>query len=82
MNNIANKRLSNRVLWSLEDISALALNAYTAIDWCVERAKIKFADPAMLLRLAEIKGHIVEIRLLSAAARNGEYAGKGQRHGN
>lgn len=78
MSKIVNKRLSNKVIWALGDITALGLDASRGLDWCIARAKLKCADPALLLRLAEIKGHIVEIRLLSAAARNGEYAGQGR----
>lgn len=78
MSRVANKRLSNRVIWALGDITALGLDAARGLDWCIERAKLKCADPALLLKLAEVKGHIVEVRLLSTAARNGEYAGKGR----
>lgn len=75
MPNVANKRLSNRVIWGLEDITAVAQRALAVWEKARTRAQLKCADPALLLALAEIKGDLVEIRMLAAAARQGEYAG-------
>ncbi|MBN2390732.1 MAG: hypothetical protein JXR84_08415 [Anaerolineae bacterium] len=73
---MANKRLANKVIAGLEDIMALSLHALRIWDKAKARAQLKCADPALLLALAEIKGDLAEIRLLAAAARQGEYAGK------
>lgn len=72
---VVNKRLANKVIAGLEDILALSLHALRVWDKAKERAQLKCADPALLLALAEIKGDLVEIRLLAAAARRGEYGG-------
>lgn len=72
---VANKRLANKVIAGLEDILALSLHALRVWEKAKERAKLKCADPALLLVLAEIKGDLAEIRMLAAAARQGEYAG-------
>ena len=75
-NEVVNKRLSNRVIWSLEDIAALAIAASGTWDTAHKRAKLKCADPALMLALAEIKSALADIRVLATVARSGEYAGK------
>jgi hypothetical protein len=82
MPDVANKRLSNRVIWGLEDITAAAQHALAMWEKARTRAQLKCADPALLLALAEIKGDLAEIRLLAAAARQGEYAGNTTDAGN
>lgn len=81
MPDVVNKRLSNRVIWGLEDIGAIALHALAIWEKARERAQLRCADPALMLALAEIKGDLAEIRLLAAAARQGEYDGKGAKGG-
>lgn len=73
---VANKRLANKVLWSLEDIDATATTALQIWEKARERAQLKSADPALLLALAEIKSALADIRILATVARGGEYAGK------
>ncbi len=72
---VANKRLANKVIAGLEDIMALSLHSLRVWEKAKERATLKCADPALLLALAEIKGDLAEIRILAAAARQGEYGG-------
>lgn len=76
MSPVANKRLANKVIAGLEDITALSLHALRVWEKAKERAQLKCADPALLLALAEIKGDLAEIRVLAAAARQGEYGGE------
>lgn len=76
MPDVVNKRLANRVIWGLEDIGAIALHALTIWEKARMRAQLRCADPALMLALAEIKGDLAEIRVLAAAARQGEYDGK------
>jgi len=75
MPNLANKRLSNRVIWSLEDITATTNKALLVWEKAYQRAKLKCDDPALLLALAEIKNALADIRILATVARSGEYAG-------
>lgn len=77
MSPVANKRLANKVIAGLEDIMALSLHSLRVWEKAKERAQLKCADPALMLALAEIKGDLAEIRLLAAAARQGEYGGQG-----
>ena len=81
MSPVVNKRLANKVIAGLEDIMALALHASRVWETAKERAQLRCADPALMLALAEIKGDLAEIRLLAAAARQGEYGGEAQDRG-
>lgn len=75
MSAVANKRLANRVIWSLEDITASSARALLFVDKATHRAELKCADPALLLALSEIRVDLMEIKLLACTARQGEYAG-------
>ncbi|MBN2002063.1 MAG: hypothetical protein JXA21_01795 [Anaerolineae bacterium] len=72
---LVNVRLSNRVMWALEDIDAAALEAMLQIDKVITRAEEQ-CDPVSTLRLAKVKTELADIRVLAIAARGGEYAGK------
>lgn len=76
MDKVANIRLSNRVIWALEDIGAHTIHALAMMEKAFTRAELKCADPALLLALAHLKNDLTDIRLLALTARQGEYAGK------
>lgn len=77
MTKVVNKRLANKVIAGLEDIIVISQHALRVWEMAKNRAQLRCADPALMLALAEIKGDLAEIRLLAAAARQGEYAGTG-----
>jgi len=73
---VVNQRLANKVIWDIEDMSAAANTAVMLLDKAITRAELKCADPALLIKLSKIRNEVTDIRILAAAARDGEYAGK------
>lgn len=71
---VANKRLANKVIWSLEDIVALCRDAQPDWERAMKRAE-KQMDPVMLLSLARIRDTLALIERKAKAARQGKYEG-------
>jgi len=69
MDKVANVRLSNRVIWALEDIGAHTIHALAVWEKALQRAELKCADPALLIALSKIKNDLADIRLLALTAR-------------
>lgn len=76
MNKVANKRLSNRVIWSLEDILAEVYGADQHLERAINRVESRYPDPALKIILQKLKVSLTEIKALAIAARHGQYAGR------
>ena len=72
---VANVRLANKVIWSLEDIIALAIRADALLARASERTDRRHADPVLLLQLEQIRRTVTEIRALAVGAQHGDYVG-------
>lgn len=68
---VANKRLANKVIWSLEDIIALCRVARPEWQKAMERAEERM-DPIMLMALAKMRDAFAEIERKAKNARQGE----------
>lgn len=71
---VANKRLANKVIWGLEDITALCRTARSQWDAMMARAEEQ-SDHVMLVHLARMRDTLAEIDRRARDARQGEYDG-------
>lgn len=76
---VTKTRVPNKVIWATEDIVAECRRAEDAWAAALERVRVRYQDPALLIALAEIRDVLASVRELAADARQGEYHGGGAR---
>lgn len=69
---VANKRLSNRVIWGLESILAACLSSRRALDSAMDRAEQRM-DTETLLELCQVDRELSFIQRKARDARAGVY---------
>lgn len=72
---VARKRLANKVIWALDDITTRARDVDVLVRRAQGRADVAAPDPALLIYLAKLSEQVTKVAMLAIALRQGEYAG-------